>query len=76
MFLYLLGISLPFHLVLIAVFGVAFLNSGGPFLLWRFLPVGGAGRLACQGFLVREACISVLVCGAGFLLSGVQWRVQ
>ena len=28
MFLYLLGISLPFHLVYIAVFGVAFLYSG------------------------------------------------
>ena len=26
----------------------------------------------CQGFLVREACVSVLVGGAGFLLSGVQ----
>ena len=25
-----------------------------------------------QGFLVREACVSVLVGGAGFLLSGVQ----
>ena len=29
--------------------------------------------MACQGFLVREACVSVLVCGDGFLLSGVQW---
>ena len=42
MFLYLLGISLPLHLVYIAVFGVAFLYSGslwsslycGAFLLW------------------------------------------
>ena len=25
-----------------------------------------------QGFLVREACVSVLLGGAGFLLSGVQ----
>ena len=75
MFLYLLGISLPFHLVLIALFGVAFLNSGGPFLLWRFLPVGGAGCLACQGLLVREACIGILVGGAGCLVSGVQWSV-
>ena len=39
----------------------------GSFLLWRFYPVGGVG-LACQGFLVREACVSVLVCGNGFLL--------
>ena len=41
-------------------------------LLWRFLPVGGDGQVACQGFLVREACIGVLVGGAGFLLFGVQ----
>ena len=41
-------------------------------LLWVFLTVGEVVRVACQGFLVREACVSVLVCGAGFLLSGVQ----
>ena len=41
-------------------------------LLWSFLTVGGIVRVACQVFLVREACISVLVGGAGFLLSGVQ----
>ena len=28
--------------------------------------------LACQCFLVREACVGVLVHGAEFLLSGVQ----
>jgi len=33
--------------------------------------VGGVGRVAGQGFLVREACFSVLVGGAGFLLSGM-----
>ena len=44
----------------------------GSFLLWRLLPMGGVARVACQGFLVREACVSVLVGGAGFLLSGVQ----
>ena len=38
--------------------------------------MGGVGRLACQGFLVREACVSVLVRGNGFLLSGVQWSAQ
>ena len=38
--------------------------------------MGGVGRVACQGFLVREACVDVLVGGAGFLLSGVQWSVQ
>ena len=35
--------------------------------------MGGVGCVACQGFLVREACVPVLVGGAGFLLSGVQW---
>ena len=41
-------------------------------LLWSFLAVGGVVWVTCQGFLVREACVSVLVGGAGFLLSGVQ----
>ena len=44
----------------------------GSSLLWRFLAVGGVGRVACQGFLVRKSCVSVLVDGAGFPLSGVQ----
>ena len=44
----------------------------GSSLLWRLIPVGGVGQVACQGFLVREACVSVLVGGAGFLLSRVQ----
>jgi len=48
------------------------LSVGGFSLLWRFLAVGGVRRVACQGFLVREACVSVLVGGAEFLLSGVQ----
>ena len=34
--------------------------------------MSGVGRVACQGFLVREACVGVLVGGAGFLLSGVK----
>ena len=34
--------------------------------------MGGVGRVACQGFQVREACIGVLDGGAGSLLSGVQ----
>ena len=50
------------------MFRVTFLYSGG---LW-FLPVGGVGQVACQGFLIREAWVGVLVGGAGFLLSGVQ----
>ena len=74
MFLYLLGIPLSLHLVYIAVFGVGFLYSGS---LWSslycsFLIVGEVVWVACQGFLVREACVGVLVGGAGFLLSGVQ----
>ena len=40
-------------------------------LLWSFFTVGGVGRVAYEGFLVREACVGVLVGGAGFLLSGV-----
>jgi len=32
--------------------------------------------VACQSFLVREACVGVLVGGAGFLFSGVQCSVQ
>ena len=31
--------------------------------------MGGVGRVACQGFLVMEACVHVLVGGAGSLLS-------
>ena len=38
--------------------------------------MGGVVSMACQGFLVREACVGVLVGGAGFLFSGVQWRDQ
>ena len=41
-------------------------------LLWIFLTVGGVVSVDCQGFLVREACVGVLVGRAGFLLSGVQ----
>jgi len=41
-------------------------------LLWHFLTVCGFVQVACQGFLVREAFVGVLVVGAVFLLSGVQ----
>ena len=37
--------------------------------------MGGVG-LVYQGFLVREACVSVLVHENAFLLSGVQWSFQ
>ena len=44
-------------------------------LLWSFLTLGGVLSVACQGFLVREACVGVLVGGAGFLLSVLQCDV-
>ena len=44
----------------------------GSSLLWRFLPVSVVGQVACQGFLVREACICVLEGEARSLLSGMQ----
>ena len=34
--------------------------------------MGGVGLVACQDFLAGGACFSVLVGGAGSLLSGVQ----
>ena len=56
------------------MFGVAFLNAGS---LWFLFSVevpscGWVGQVACQGFLVREACVGVLVGGAGSLFSGMQ----
>ena len=47
------------------------LAACGSSLLWRFLTVAGVLQAASQGFLVREACVHVLVGGAGFL-SGVE----
>ena len=41
-------------------------------LIWSFLTVGGVLSVACQGFLVREAFVGVLMGRAGFLLSGVE----
>ena len=46
-----LGLGWPFHILAVC----------GSSLLWRFLTVGGVGWLACQGFLVSEACVRVLV---------------
>ena len=45
------------------MFGVAFLCAGNlwfPFIV-EVPPVGRVGHVACQGFLVREACISVMI---------------
>ena len=38
--------------------------------------MGGVILVACQGFLLREVCVGVLVGGAGFLLSGMKLSVQ
>ena len=62
----LLCLGWPFHI----------LSVCGSSLLWRFFPVDGVGQVACQGFLLREAYIDVIVGRAGSLLSGVQLSVQ
>ena len=72
MFLYLLNISLLFILFIL-------LCLGWPFVCWKFVvplycgdsSLGEVGRVACQGFLVMEACIGVLMGGAGSVFSGV-----
>ena len=38
--------------------------------------MGGVVWVACQGFLVREACVGVLVGGAGFLLCAMKYLVM
>ena len=38
--------------------------------------MGGVVWVACQGFLVREACVGVLVRGAGFLLCATKCLVM
>ena len=63
-------------LTLMVTLATCILAVCGSSLLWRFLPVGGVGWVDCQSFLVRGACIGVLVGGAGLPLSGVQWSVQ
>ena len=37
------------------------LEDCGSSLMWRWVPVGKVGWVACQGFLVREASVGVLV---------------
>ena len=64
------GYSLPFHLVYIALFGVAFPYSGS---LWSSLYRGVSSLwVGMYRWLVRETCVGVLLDRAGFLLSGVQ----
>ena len=63
LFLYLLGIPLPLHLVYITVFGVAFLYSGSLWssLLWSFLTVGGVVRVGLYRWLVKVSWLEKLV---------------
>ena len=67
MFLYLLGTLCLFILFRLLDLGWPFciLVVCGSFLLWRFLPVGGAGCLACRGLLVREAYYLGVLVGGG-----------
>ena len=73
MFLYLLSVSLPFHLVSIAVWGG--LSVFRQFVVLRYC--GGSSLLmGLDEWLVKVSWLGklfgVLVGGAGFLLSGVQ----
>ena len=56
------------------MFGVAFMYAGSLWFLFivEVFPCGWGWTSGFQGFLVREACVGVLVGGAGFLLPGVQ----
>ena len=67
-------IPLSLHPVYIAVFGWPFciLAVCGVLFVVEFPRFGWGCISGCQGFLVREACVGVLVGRAGFLLSGVQ----
>ena len=59
LFLYLLGISLPFHLDYIAVFGVAFVYSGS---LWSSLYCGVSSLwVGLDGWLVKVSWLGKLV---------------
>ena len=74
MFLYLIIFLCLLILFRLLCLGWTFcrLEVCGSSLSWSLLPVDGVGLVACQDFLVKEAFVSVLVGGAGSLLSGVQ----
>ena len=74
MFLYLMNVSLLFILFRMLCLGWPFcmLEVCGSSLLWNLLPVGGVEQVTCQAYMVREACVGVLVGGAGSLLPRVQ----
>ena len=59
MFLYLLNISLPFHLVYIAVFGVAFLYAGS--LWFLFIVEGSFLWVGLDEWLVKVSWLGKLV---------------
>ena len=72
---YLSAFYFPFFFFFyIALFGVIFLYAGSLWFLFilELAPCGWVGLVACQVLLDREACISVLVGGAGSPLRGVQ----
>ena len=58
--------SLGWPFCILAVCGVLFIVE---------FPHCGFVQAACQGFLVREACVGVLVRGAGFLLCATKCLV-
>ena len=78
MFLYLMNIYLLFILFRFLCFGCPFhrLEVHVSSILWSLLPVGEVELVVCQDFLVRGACICILVVGTESLLSGVQWSIQ
>ena len=48
------------------MFGVLYSGSLWLIFIVEFPQLGGVVWVACQGFLVREACVGVLVGGADF----------
>ena len=60
------------------MFGVAFLYSGSLWFLFivEVSPSGWGWTVDLSMSPVRETCVGVLVGGAGFIFSGVQWSVQ
>ena len=69
---YFSAFSFCFYCCVLGALSTERLEVRGSSLLWHLLPVDGVGLVACQGFLVRGACVCVLGGGAGSLLSGVQ----
>ena len=64
LFILFILLCLEWPFCILAVCGVLFIVE--------FSHCGWVGQVASQGFLVKEACVGVLVGEAEFLLSGVQ----